>query len=484
MNPVNPSGGGSSGGDLSRGDSNGVFSSSNKDDQSSFDDELAAYAYSLSAEGNGISPMPIMTNTTPPDLCVSSCSGSNMSAAAAAAAAASSAPTRMGAPQSNVATAITPLSHMRPSHANVQPRTSPHAMSPVSHHNGARSPNDDLHHPPLPAIGNDDMQPLPALPYDMQYDVEHKLGRANGKIFIRQPGLEGKHDGQIMVRLKKKRFIIIDYTTGKRACATNGCNKNAIPTLLYDSDPTQQTSLYLRSGLCFTCQRRVNEKRRSPRKSTSNGNNTDHMSVVSSMSITSSPPFFSSSKKVLPSTLVAIPQGLEIPENAMLSPCWKRMRGTPPAAAAAAATGTHYLSPPIVIDGSVDGARPASVNYDHTCIAQDLQATSNSLSCSSNELVNISSNVSHHCSTDEVQAVYEKAMRMAQKAVYQLSQWKVSWDSHNSGGRNLHHQQVTPSGAHMGMNNNGNNANGASYRGRPPPKSNQSQQHHHHQQFY
>lgn len=51
------------------------------------------------------------------------------------------------------------------------------------------------------------------LPYEeFAHDLEVKLGRANGNIFVRKPGVEGLHDGQIMVRLKKKRFIIIDYS--------------------------------------------------------------------------------------------------------------------------------------------------------------------------------------------------------------------------------------------------------------------------------
>ncbi len=43
-------------------------------------------------------------------------------------------------------------------------------------------------------------------------DLEVKLGRANGNIYIRRPGVDGLHDGQIMVRLKKKRFVILDYS--------------------------------------------------------------------------------------------------------------------------------------------------------------------------------------------------------------------------------------------------------------------------------
>ncbi len=51
------------------------------------------------------------------------------------------------------------------------------------------------------------------LPFEeFRHDLEVKLGRANGNVFIRKQGVEGHHDGQIMVRLKKKRFIILDYS--------------------------------------------------------------------------------------------------------------------------------------------------------------------------------------------------------------------------------------------------------------------------------
>jgi hypothetical protein len=123
---------------------------------------------------------------------------------------------------------------------------------------------------------------------DFAEDLDLRLGRANGNIFHRRPGVEGLHDGQVMVRLKKKRFIVIDYSivpneadlqhaamsphihcplgAGKTICTTPECNKIGVPVLLYDSEPHETPSLYLRSGLCFTCQRNLNEKRRTQRK--------------------------------------------------------------------------------------------------------------------------------------------------------------------------------------------------------------------------
>lgn len=123
---------------------------------------------------------------------------------------------------------------------------------------------------------------------DFEEDLDLRLGRANGNIYHRRPGVEGAHDGQVMVRLKKKRFIVIDYSivpsdedlqtaamsphiscppgAGKTKCVTPECSKVGVPVLLYDSDPTEPASLYLRSGLCFVCQRNLNEKRRTQRK--------------------------------------------------------------------------------------------------------------------------------------------------------------------------------------------------------------------------
>lgn len=123
---------------------------------------------------------------------------------------------------------------------------------------------------------------------DFSDDLEHSLGRANGNCYQRVPGVENVHDGQIMVRLKKKRFIVIDYSiapnaaeiaaaqndphiqcpagAGVQKCLTVNCNKIGIPICIYDSEPDEPTSLYLRSGLCFTCQRSLNEKRRTQKK--------------------------------------------------------------------------------------------------------------------------------------------------------------------------------------------------------------------------
>lgn len=104
------------------------------------------------------------------------------------------------------------------------------------------------------------------------------LGNANGNIYISKPGLKGVNDGQVYVRLKKKRFVVLDYTiqpneadmaaangvaymeipsgAGKVFCTNKECRKIGVPVKLYDSHPEDSVSLYLRSGLCFECQRK------------------------------------------------------------------------------------------------------------------------------------------------------------------------------------------------------------------------------------
>lgn len=47
---------------------------------------------------------------------------------------------------------------------------------------------------------------------ELAADAEANLGRANGNIYQRLPGVEGIHDGQVLIRLKKKRFVVLDYS--------------------------------------------------------------------------------------------------------------------------------------------------------------------------------------------------------------------------------------------------------------------------------
>ena len=90
-------------------------------------------------------------------------------------------------------------------------------------------------------------------PDEFAYDEEKRLGRANGNTYQRRPGMDNVHDGQIMVRLKKKRYIIIDYGyipkpedytisnssphisipegAGQQQCATKDCQRVGVPVM-------------------------------------------------------------------------------------------------------------------------------------------------------------------------------------------------------------------------------------------------------------
>lgn len=116
-------------------------------------------------------------------------------------------------------------------------------------------------------------------------DEVRRLGQSNGNYYVRKAGVDGVHNGQIMIRLKSKRYIIIDYIpseydhklvqhhshisippgAGQTLCKTVDCPHVGVPVLLYDSDPHEPMSLYMSGGLCFNCQRAFNEKRRTLR---------------------------------------------------------------------------------------------------------------------------------------------------------------------------------------------------------------------------
>lgn len=140
------------------------------------------------------------------------------------------------------------------------------------------------------------------LPYkEFEEDLNLNLETSNGKFFQRRAPTKN-HDSQVMIRLNKKRFIIIDYSivpnkhdveasqndphiripigAGKKVClgstiltgsnsndptssSSVPCTKIGVPVVLYDSEPQAElSSAYVKNGLCFTCQRKKNESNR------------------------------------------------------------------------------------------------------------------------------------------------------------------------------------------------------------------------------
>jgi hypothetical protein len=146
----------------------------------------------------------------------------------------------------------------------------PHPAPVVLVHANPLNENDD---------GNEDMLvddgPLQVvLPLEtFAEDLHMRLGRANGNIYHRTPGKPGVHDGQVMVRLKKKRFIVLDYSiqpnradlqaasmnphircpkgAGRTRCSVSGCKKVGIPVLLYDSEPDETVIVFTKWSLFY-----------------------------------------------------------------------------------------------------------------------------------------------------------------------------------------------------------------------------------------
>mmetsp|Transcript_38194 Transcript_38194/g.80082 ORF Transcript_38194/g.80082 Transcript_38194/m.80082 type:complete len:383 (-) Transcript_38194:288-1436(-) len=256
-------------------------------------------------------------------------------------------------------------------------------------------------------------------PEEFCQDEQNRLGRANGNTYRRKPGIPDVHDGQIMVRLKKKRFIILDYGyipnehdaeiarsvphisipngAGTCKCATKHCPRIGVPVLMYDSEPNEPMSLYLRGGLCFSCQRNLNEKRRTQRKRKSDGHPVGEVRIGN---------------------------------------------GDMPSIGSGSGNGNRFkfndqiveLNPDaVVINGPVDGTRIRGPDYRCPEIGSDLLRIVSELSHETLSLMQHSSAQAGMAqpvatTTSSVDAMYQKAFESVSKATFLLTQWKASWD--------------------------------------------------------
>lgn len=335
-------------------------------------------------------------------------------------------------------------------------------------------------------------------PEEFAEDLEIRLGRANGNIYHRKPGVEGVHDGQVMVRLKKKRYVILDYAiipnehdiqtaqnvshitippgAGKQSCTNADCNKVGVPVLLYDSDPSEPPSLYMRSGLCFTCQRNLNEKRRTQRKRPSDA-------ARGTMVLDGSVTVFGSTSipkkyKISPGAIVIHPMdglrphgdgysfaeiGADLQDlvaditndthrllNAV-SPHQDHHHLQPPPPP------PHHLHPPPPPPPPphMTGHEAVPPPPPHTDIAATAAAVAASVVVEPGHLAPVDDaattaamDVAHNATTngketevagpppgllpttsEDINALYDKAYRSLNKGVYLLCQWKQSWDS-------------------------------------------------------
>lgn len=284
-------------------------------------------------------------------------------------------------------------------------------------------------------------------PDEFRRDEQRNLGRANGNVFQRLMGIEGHHDGQIMVRLKRKRFIVLDYGiepteddiafsetnphikiyegAGRKRCSVMTCGKVGIPVCLYDSEPSETDSLYLRSGLCFACQRNLNEKRRTDRKKNPRDDETPTM-----------PPSRSSFGSA-PSLLYAI------------GPSQKKFKLN--------GNTIELNSDAVIVNGSVEGMRHWSEAYNFQDIGADLrflardaaadvetlletvgiqpgsgsglstEAAANAMSAEAAAHV-VADTLGNPVSSASINALYEQAFKSLNKSIFLLTQWKASWD--------------------------------------------------------
>jgi len=309
-------------------------------------------------------------------------------------------------------------------------------------------------------------------------DLDLRLGRANGNVYQRKNGVEGVHDGQIMVRLKKKRFIVIDYGVvptdndvrsaalnphvstpdgaGKQKCITPECTKIGVPVLLYDSEPSEPASLYMRSGLCFTCQRVLNEKRRTQRKRKSDVVDPAQASQVSQGAYAMGPKKFKMNGEIMELSPDAIiingpvdgakmhGEGYGFAEiGTDLQSCMRvattdtdrlleavsnsaSNESNPSSAvafAAAAATAAAAVAAAAAVGGESEVVGDVSEEAVSAANAAAVDALENRDGSTTNTAA------ASQATPEDIAALYDKAFLSLSKTIFLLGQWKESWDS-------------------------------------------------------
>jgi hypothetical protein len=286
-----------------------------------------------------------------------------------------------------------------------------------------------------------------------------QLGNANGNHYVRKAGVENVHDGQIMVRLKSKRYIIIDYGyipnrrdhelaafhshivipdgAGVTKCITEGCTRVGVPVQLYDSEPKELASLYLRSKLCFNCQREVNEKRRTMRKRKSNGQ------LIKASDEADGEERTTPTKDVPSLNAATATRPIAAPKASVVTVAAPNVKAVTHPVAAPKNTGIvvireydqdfPILHPDaIIINGPVGGTRPHGPDYRYHQIGADLRCIVNDLSHETKAL--LENRVESHAvwsnpDPDAINQIFKKAIISASRATFLLTQWKQSFDA-------------------------------------------------------
>ena len=171
-----------------------------------------------------------------------------------------------------------------------------------------------------------------------------------------------------------------------------------MPVQLYDSDPSEPPSLYLRGGLCFSCQRTLNEKRRTQRKRKSDAVDEEGGSLHH-------PPTNASNQQRY------------------------RLNGS-----------VLDLNPDaVIINGPIEGTRTRGPDYPFPRIGQDLVHLVNEITRGTNALFHTAYHAQQMrtlgspASVAQINGLFQSTFRDMSRATYLITQWKASWDEHLGG---------------------------------------------------
>ena len=290
-------------------------------------------------------------------------------------------------------------------------------------------------------------------PEEFASDVEHKLGRANGNVYQRVPGVEGVHDGQIMVRLKKKRYVVLEYSfqpteddihvasttanakipkgAGKDICKTPECSKIGVPVCIYDSEPNEPDSLYLRSGLCFHCQRNLNEKRRTERKrpgSSKMGDSAGQPSLIYAIGPSSKRFKFKHGSVIeLQSDAVIVNGSVEGTKHYGEGYGFQEIGADLLNLSRESAMDTERLVHAVSSTAATAAAAVAAVGETASSAEAAASAVDVDADATANGLLEAPGAAGS--STEDINALYHTAFQSLSKSIFLLTQWKASWDA-------------------------------------------------------
>lgn len=169
-------------------------------------------------------------------------------------------------------------------------------------------------------------------------------------------------------------------------------NAVGIPVCVYDAEPDEPLPLYMRSGLCFLCQRNLNEERRTDRKR---------------------PPKESGNE---PGILYAI------------GPTGKKLK--------ISGNTIQLKDDAIIINGAVKGIRPCVADYGFREIAPELKDMVQEATDNTTLLLDAfggdnpeSTEAEPGLSVADFNEMYDKAFQSLHRSLFLLTQWKASYDT-------------------------------------------------------